>query len=94
MLMHFVYLPKIVAIEHYGICDMYIVGVTFFFLKNISKEVILIIFFTDGILMGVWVRVTGKSANVLSGTELNNDASRDFDDLGGKFNNDINQMLT
>lgn len=40
-----------------------------------------------------WVRVTEKSANLLSGRELNNSAIRDFDDFGGKFNNDINQML-
>lgn len=40
-----------------------------------------------------WVRVTEKSANLLSSRELNNSAIRDFDDFGGKFNNDINQML-
>lgn len=27
------------------------------------------------------------------GRELNNSAIRDFDDFGGKFNNDINQTL-
>lgn len=37
--------------------------------------------------------VTEKSTNLLSGRELNNSVIRDFDDFGGKFNNDINQML-
>lgn len=64
-----------------------------FLLKIISEEVLKNNILHRGHSDEVWVRVTEKSANLLSGRELNNSVIRDFDDFGGKFNNDINQML-
>lgn len=50
-----------------------------------------IIFTTDGLLMS-FESQGQKNLLISYQAELNNNVTRDSDDLGGKFNNDINQM--
>lgn len=55
------------------------------FLKIVSSEEVVLMRFESEWQKNLLISYQGR--------ELNNSAIRDFDDFGGKFNNDINQTL-
>ena len=64
---------------------------THFSLKSHPMKFLKIIFTKDGLLMR-FESQGEKNLLISYQAKLNNSVTRDSDDLGGKFNNDINQM--